>query len=149
MFMYTALIIYTNTPAIAVLWCAQLLSCVRLFATPWTVARQAPLFTGISQGFSRKEYQRGLPCPPLPGGLPNPGTEPRSPALQADSLPSEPPEKPNYTYINISIHMHMDLYKYLYINMFYILMYTVHIIRYFKNAIKYFLQSILNEQVTY
>ena len=36
---------------------------------------------------------RGLPCPP-PGHLPHPGIEPRSPALQADSLPSEPPEKP-------------------------------------------------------
>ena len=40
-------------------------------------------------GFSRQEYWSGLPCPP-PGDLPNPGIEPRSPALQADSLPSEP-----------------------------------------------------------
>ena len=55
-----------------------------------TVARQAPL----SMGFSRQEYWTGLPSPP-PGGLPNPGIEPRSPALQADSLPSsEPPGKP-------------------------------------------------------
>ena len=99
-------------------------------------------------GFSRKEYWRGLPCPP-PGDLPNPGIKPRPTALQADSLPSEPPEKPNYTYINIPIHTHMDLYKYLYINRFCILMYVVCIIRYFKDAIKYFLQSILNEQVTY
>ena len=45
-------------------------------------------------GFSRQEYWTGLPSPP-PGGLPNPGIEPRSPALQADSLPSsEPPGKP-------------------------------------------------------
>ena len=44
-------------------------------------------------GFSQQEYWSGLPCPP-PGDLPNPGTEPRSPALQADSLPSEPPGKP-------------------------------------------------------
>ena len=44
-------------------------------------------------GFSRQEYWSGLPCPP-PGDLPNPGTEPRSPALQVDSLPSEPPGKP-------------------------------------------------------
>ena len=43
------------------------------FATPWTVAHQAPL----SMGFSRQEYWSGLPCPP-PGDLPNPGTEPRS-----------------------------------------------------------------------
>ena len=52
----------------------------------WTVARQALL----SSGFSRQECRSGLPCPP-PGDLPNPGTEPRSPALQAGSLLSEPP----------------------------------------------------------
>ena len=44
-------------------------------------------------GFSRKEYWTRLPCPPL-GDLPNPGIEPRSPTLQVDSLPSEPPGKP-------------------------------------------------------
>ena len=43
-------------------------------------------------GFSRQEYWSGLPCPP-PGDLPNPGTEPRSPALWVDSLPSKPPTK--------------------------------------------------------
>ena len=58
-------------------------SCLTL-ATPWTVARQAPL----SMGFSRKEYWSGLPFPP-PGDLPNPGIKPGSPALQADSLPTE------------------------------------------------------------
>ena len=57
-------------------------------ATVWTVACQAPL----SMRFSRQEYPSGLPCPP-PGDLPNLGTEPRSPTLQADSLPSEPPGK--------------------------------------------------------
>ena len=41
-------------------------------------------------GFSRQEYWSGSPCPP-PGDLPDPGTEPGSPALQADALPSEPP----------------------------------------------------------
>ena len=56
--------------------------------TPWTVARQAPL----SMGFSRKEYWSGLSCPP-PGDLPDPGIEHRSPALQAASLPTEPPGK--------------------------------------------------------
>ena len=45
------------------------------------------------QGFSRQESWSGLPCPPA-GGLPNPGMEPRSPAPQADSLPTEPPGKP-------------------------------------------------------
>ena len=44
-------------------------------------------------GFSRQEYWSRLPCSP-PGDLPNPGIEPRSPTLQADSLPSEPPGKP-------------------------------------------------------
>ena len=48
-------------------------SCVRLFATPWTVVCQAPL----SIGFSRQEYWSGLPCPP-PGDLPNSGIEPVS-----------------------------------------------------------------------
>ena len=65
------------------------LSCVRLFATLWTVAHQAP----PSMRFSRQEYWRGLPFP-SPRGLPHPGIEPRSPTLQADSLPSEPPGKP-------------------------------------------------------
>ena len=65
------------------------LSRVRLFATPWTVACQAPL----SMGFSRQEYWSGLPFP-SPGDLPNPGIEPGSPALQADALSSEPPGKP-------------------------------------------------------
>ena len=63
------------------------LSCVRLFVTPWTVAYQAPQ----SMGFSRQEYWSGLPFP-SPGDLPNPGIEPRSPALQADALLSEPPK---------------------------------------------------------
>ena len=59
---------------------------VLLFATPWTVAHQAP----PSMGFSRQEYWSGLPFP-SPGDLPDPGFEPRSPALQADALTSEPP----------------------------------------------------------
>ena len=56
----------------------KLLSCVRLFATPWTME------------FSRPEYWSGEPFPSA-GDLPNPGIEPRSPALQEDSLQSEPP----------------------------------------------------------
>ena len=67
----------------------KLLSRVRLFATPWTVAHQAPL----SVGFSRQEYWSGLPFP-SPGDLPDPGIEPRSPASRADTLTSEPPGKP-------------------------------------------------------
>ena len=64
----------------------MLLSRVWLFATPWTVAYQAPL----SMVFSRQEYWSGLPFP-SPRDLPNPGIEPWSPALWADALPSEPP----------------------------------------------------------
>ena len=66
-------------------------SCLTL-ATPWTVTCQAPL----SMGSSRQEYLSGLPFPP-PGNLPDPGIEPRSPALQADYLPTELPEKPLIT----------------------------------------------------
>ena len=62
------------------------LSRVRLFVTPWTVAHQALL----SMGFSRQEYWSGLPFPSS-GDLPDPGIKPRSPALQADALTSEPP----------------------------------------------------------
>ena len=62
------------------------LSCVWLFATPWIVTHPAP----PSMGFSRQEYWSRLPLP-SPGDLPNPEIEPGSPALQADSLLSEPP----------------------------------------------------------
>ena len=61
---------------------------VCLFATPWTVAYRAPL----SMGFSRQFYWSGLPFP-SPKDLPNPGIEPRSPALLTDALLSEPPGK--------------------------------------------------------
>ena len=60
--------------------------------TPWTVVRQAPLCMGIFQA----EYWSGLPCSSS-GDLPNPGIKLRSPALQVDSLPSEPPGKPKNT----------------------------------------------------
>ena len=59
---------------------------VRLFVTPWTAAYSATL----SMGFSRQEYWSGLPFPSL-GDLLDPRIEPGSSALQADSLPSEPP----------------------------------------------------------
>ena len=65
----------------------KLLIRVWLFVTPWTVARHAPR----SMELSRQEYCSGLPFPP--GDLPDPGVEPRSPTLQEDALPSEPPGK--------------------------------------------------------
>ena len=61
------------------------LSRIQLFASPWTVAYQAPL----SMEFSRQEYWSGLPFP-SPQHLPNPGIKPRSLALQAKALLSEP-----------------------------------------------------------
>ena len=64
-------------------------SCPTL-ATPWTIALQAPL----SMGFSRQEYWSGLSFP-SPRDLPNPGIKPRSPSLQADSLPTELQGKPH------------------------------------------------------
>ena len=67
---------------------SQVLSSVRLFATLWTVAHQAPL----SMGFPRQEYWSGLSFP-TPGDLPNPAIEAASlvsPVLQVDSLPAEP-----------------------------------------------------------
>ena len=67
-------------------------SCVQICVTLWTVAYQAPQ----SLGFSRQEYCSGLPFP-TPEDLPNPGIEPRSPTLQADSLPAESQGKPKNT----------------------------------------------------
>ena len=72
---------------------------VWLLETLWTVAHQAP----PSMGFSRQEYWSGLPFPP-PGDPPHPGIEPRSPILQADSLPSEPPRKPFYSYSYVNVY---------------------------------------------
>ena len=73
------------------------------YAIPWIITHQAPL----SPGLSRQEYWSGLPFPSL-GDLPNPGIKPRSPALQADALPSEPPGKPkecsNYHTIALISH---------------------------------------------
>ena len=55
-----------------------------ILVIPWSVAHEVPL----SMGSSRQEYRSGLPFP-SPGDLPHPGIEPGSPALQADSLPTE------------------------------------------------------------
>ena len=68
------------------------LSRVRLFATPWAVAYQAP----SSTGFSTQEYWSGLPFP-SPEDLPDPGIKLRSPALWAEPLPSELPGKSQVT----------------------------------------------------
>ena len=63
-----------------IIWVHSPLSCVWLFAAPWTVACQAP----VSMEFSRQEYWSGLPCPP-PGDLPNPGIKP--PSLVSSAWP--------------------------------------------------------------
>ena len=68
----------------------QLLSCVQLFHDPMDyIAHQVPL----SMGFSRQQYQSGLPFPP-PGALPDPGVKPLSPALAGRFFTIEPPGKP-------------------------------------------------------
>ena len=87
-----------------------MLSCVRLFSTTWTVARQAPL----SMGFSWQEHWSGLPCPP-PGDLPNPGNDPRSPTLHTDSLLSEPPGKPPslIMFLSVSTKLCLSLFSFL------------------------------------
>ena len=79
----------------------KLLSRVRLFAVPWTAAYQAPQ----SMEFSRQEYRSGLPFP-SPGDLPDAGIESRSPTLQADTLPFEPPGKPYKSIANIIEHLY-------------------------------------------
>ena len=72
----------SNAPWACVLWCVW-------FRSPMDCAHEAPL----RMGFPRQEYWSGLPFP-NPGDLPDAGIEPGSPALQAFSLPSEPPGKP-------------------------------------------------------
>ena len=69
--------------------CAQSLQLCLTLCDPMTVGHWASL----SMAFSRQEYWSALPCP-SPGDLSDPGIEPMSPALQADSLPSKPPGKP-------------------------------------------------------
>ena len=80
-----------------------------LFVTPWTVAHQASL----SMDFSRQEYCRESPFP-SPRNLSNPGIEPGSPALQADSLLFEPPGKLEYTcfYIFLSVVTFLLVFHY-------------------------------------
>ena len=90
---------------------AQSLSCVQLFATPWTIASQAPL----SMEFSKQECCSGLPFPP-PGDLPNPGIElasPTSPALAGGFFSTMPPGEPHVLlikYIRIPIKCRVSIY---------------------------------------
>ena len=100
-----------------------MLSCFshdQLFVTPWTAAHQAPLF----MRFSRQEFWNGLPFP-SPRDLPDPGNKPGSPALWANSLPSEAPGKPNlntekYLYLCYSgllnIYIFVFLKNFIYFN---------------------------------
>ena len=76
-----------------------MLSCIRLFATPWAVAHQAPL----SMGFSRQEYWSGLPFA-SPGDLSQPGIEPAFPELTGRFFTSEPLGKPSYTHNHTHTH---------------------------------------------
>ena len=84
---------FVKTATMVLRSCLVTQSCLTLGNPMDWIAYQAPL----SMGFSRQEYWRGLPFP-SPGDLLDPGIKPRSLALQADSLPSEPPEKPQWPY---------------------------------------------------
>ena len=84
---------------------AKSLCRVQFCVTPWTVARQDPL----SVGFSSQEYWSGLPFPP-PGDLPKPGIKPVSPALQPDSLPTEPSGKPPTHHQSVQSLSHVRLF---------------------------------------
>ena len=85
--------IFTHIHVLSLFVSAQLLRCVQLSATPWTVAHQASL----SMGFPRQEYWSGFLFPP-PGDLPDRGIKPASPALASEFFTPEPPGKPIYTY---------------------------------------------------
>ena len=110
----------TVSYTVDIVWKWKSLSCVWLFATPWTVPRQVPL----SMELSRQEYWSGVPFPP-PGDLPNSGIKPRSPALREVSLLSEPPGKVNISLLcdstisflgiysrEIKVHVHRNLYTF-------------------------------------
>ena len=102
-FRYTHTHIHTHTHTRMHLCMPSCFSCVWLFATPWTVARQAPL----SMGFSRQEYWSGLLCPP-PEDLPNPKSEAMflmSPALAGVFFTTS-------TTWEVHIHMYMYIYMY-------------------------------------
>ena len=94
---------------IAIKWKVNSLSRVRLFATPWTVAYQAP----PSMGFFRQEYWSGLPFP-SPGDLPSPGIKPRFPRIgDLDSNPGLSKKHFCNSPVYIPAHLHlpgMDLW---------------------------------------
>ena len=98
--------IWATREALLIICCVCVSHSVMFFSTPWTAAHQASL----SMGFSRQEYWSGLPSP-SPEGLPHPDVEPRSPALQTGSLPSEPPGKlqlsTNYQLLTIMQPVHI------------------------------------------
>ena len=119
-------LLYSRFLLVTYFICACVLSYfshVWLFVILWTVAHQAPL----SMGFSKKEYWSWLPCRFL-GDLPDPGIEPRSPALEVDSLPLAPPGKPTYFLHSIggicqsqspnSFHLPFIHFKYSFIHSF-------------------------------
>ena len=82
-------IFLTQGSNLGLLHCRWILYQLSHRGSPWTTADQGP----PSMEFSRQEYWGGLPFP-FPGDLPDPGIKPRSPALRADALPSEPPGRP-------------------------------------------------------
>ena len=134
MFMYTALIIYIYT--CLQLCCAVLSrSVVSNSETPWTAACQAPLSMGILQ----ERILERVAMPSSSRGSSQPRDQTQASCTAGRFFTVWATGEAQLHIYKHSIHTHMDLYKYLYINRFYILMYIVRIIRYFKDAIKYFL----------
>ena len=99
-----------------------MLSCfshVRLFVTPWTVARQASLF----MGFSRQEYWSGLSCPPS-GDLPDPGIEPVSPSFSCTEGRFFIGEPPGKFMIDINCSITKQFHSWIFIQVIYCLIYS-------------------------
>ena len=93
--------------------CACMLSRIWLFATPWTVAHQAPL----SMEFSRQAYRSGLQFP-TPGDLPSPGIRPMSPALAGRFSTTELPGKPMldaHTFINVMSSFTLKIFYFMHL----------------------------------
>ena len=105
---------------ICILIVVQSLSRVQLCVTLWTVAYHTSLSMGILQAWTLRS---GWLCP-TPGYFPNPGIKLRSPSLQVDSLPTEPPGKLLYTYIRTYTHTHIYIYMHTYTLYLHIYMYT-------------------------
>ena len=114
------------------------------FTTPWTVAHQAPL----SVGSPRQEYWNGWPFP-SPGSLPEPGIEPTSPALQADSLPLSHQRRRNcFVTVPLSLSTHCALGD-IYFAVCIFLVKTIFISQYFLRKITFIELSFMKKAICF